>query len=349
MTADKDMAKDDMKSVILQHDTEQNASKTIRGKEKGASILEISENYEGQRIDNFLLTKFKGMPKSHVYKLLRKGEVRVNKKRTKPTYRLKIGDLVRIPPVREEMGSGSGKLSRPSSSAISCLKHSIIYEDESLLVLNKPAGMASHGGSGINFGVIEVLRAARPELSYLELVHRLDRGTSGCLLLAKKRSMLRQLHQLLREGNLSKKYWLLVKGQWTLGRRTVEESLLKNRLLSGERMVKVSAQGKPALTVFRPIQVFGDVSLLEAEIHTGKTHQIRVHAAHLGYPIAGDDKYGDKEFNKFMAANYGLKHIFLHARFLKFYLPNNGKPFEFTANLDEDSDLVLKIAKKHNP
>ena len=337
----KDVGESDMKNVTLQHDAEINESKSIRKKESGVSVLEVNENYEGQRIDNFLLTKFKGMPKSHIYKLLRKGEVRVNKKRTKPTYRLKIGDLVRIPPVREEVESG-GKLSKPSSSAINYLKRSVIYEDESLLVLNKPAGMASHGGSGINFGVIEILRAARPELSYLELVHRLDKGTSGCLLLAKKRSMLRQLHQLLREGKLSKKYWLLVKGQWTLGKKKVEESLLKNRLLSGERMVKISAQGKPAVTVFYPMQIFGDASLLEAEIHTGKTHQIRVHAAHLGCPIAGDDKYGDQEFNKFMAANYGLKRIFLHARFLKFYLPNSGKPFEFTANLDEDLNLVLK-------
>lgn len=304
----------------------------------GVSIFEAEENCDGQRIDNFLLTKLKHMPKSHIYKLLRKGEVRVNKKRVKPIYRLKIGDLVRIPPIREVE---QGYVAKPSLMAMECLKRNIIYEDESLLVLNKPSGMAAHGGSGINFGVIETLRAAFPELSYLELVHRLDRGTSGCLLLAKKRSMLRQLHQLLREGNLSKKYWLLVKGQWALGKKRIEESLLKNRLLSGERMVKISEQGKQAITVFRPIQVFTDVSLLEAEIHTGKTHQIRVHASFLGHPIAGDDKYGDKEFNKFMHS-CGLKRIFLHAKLLKFYLPNIDKTFEFKADLDEDLNLILK-------
>lgn len=319
-------------------------SKALNQNKVGVRTIEATENNADQRVDNFLLARLKHMPKSHIYRLLRKGEVRVNKKRVKPTYRLQIGDLVRIPPVRDfGQGQGRGSTFKPRLSTMNFLAERIIYEDESLLVLNKPSGMATHGGSGINFGVIETLRAARPELPYLELVHRLDRGTSGCLLLAKKRSMLRQLHQLLREGDLSKKYWLLVKGQWVWKReKRVAEALLKNRLLSGERMVKVSDQGKQAVTVFRPIQIFPDASLLEAEIHTGKTHQIRVHAAFLGYPIAGDDKYGDKEFNKLMHLSYGLKRIFLHARAVKFCLQDTGKAFELKANLDEDLNLVLK-------
>jgi 23S rRNA pseudouridine955/2504/2580 synthase len=220
------------------------------------------------------------------------------------------------------------------------LLSSIIYEDDGLIILNKPSGMAAHGGSGINFGVIETLRAAMPQLKHLELIHRLDRGTSGCLMIAKKRSILRQIHALLREGKVIKRYLVLVRGKWQEGTaKTVDLPLAKNQLLSGERMVKVHEEGKSTLTIFRPLQISDKTSLLEAELHTGRTHQIRVHAAAIGYPVAGDDKYGDAEFNSAMK-KFGLNRLFLHAQSVSFTL-ESGKRIDVTAPLDQGLADVL--------
>lgn len=308
-------------------------------------ILTVGSEYTDQRLDNFLLRELKSVPKSHIYKMLRKRTLRVNGKRAKPDYRLQSGDAIRLP--ASLCGEGrkeNANKPKPASSTLQLLQHKIIYEDESLIVLNKPSGMAAHGGSGINFGVIETMRLARPDARYLELVHRLDRETSGCMLLAKKRSMLRILHELLRESGVQKKYLLLVKGKWRGGAKKVEATLRKNQLQSGERMVLVSADGKRAATTFRPLQTFEcdgvRLSLLEAELHTGRTHQIRVHAAHLGFPLAGDEKYGDAEFNKFMR-QHGLRRLFLHAAEIKFRLPNSVAPMIFSASLPDDLAKII--------
>lgn len=315
----------------------QQNDKTIN---KTTNII-ITEDFASQRIDNFLLNKLKNIPKSRIYTMLRKGEVRVNKKRIRPNYRLQPNDEVRIPPFWCDALTPK---KTPSAQAINLLKNNIIFENAGLLVINKPAGMAAHGGSGINFGVIETMRAARPELQNLELVHRLDRDTSGCLMLAKKRSMLRALHQLIREGKIVKRYLALVRGKWTLGTKQVTLPLLKNQLLSGERMVQVSADGKSTLTIFKPQKVFSQASLLAVTLHTGRTHQIRVHAATLGHPIAGDDKYGDKDFNATMRS-LGLKRLFLHAEVLEFTLPD-GTPIRIKANLSSDLAKLLEKLEK---
>lgn len=304
------------------------------------SNVTVGEDYVNQRIDNFLLRELKGIPKSHVYKILRSGEVRVNGKRIKPEHKLCLGDIVRLPPVRKAQQQDISL----SKHAVDSLLQRIIYEDDALIVLNKPSGMASHGGSGLSYGVIEAMRKARPDIRNLELVHRLDRDTSGCMLLAKKRSMLRTLHSYLREGEITKTYLLLVKGKWRGGSKTVDVSLLKNRLSSGERIVKVSDSGKETLTVFYPINIFAKASLVEAHLYTGKTHQIRVHAAHIGHPIAGDDKYGDREFNKEMS-KIGLKRLFLHSAEIKFKLPENNQKVLFTAPLDKDLVEILEKIK----
>lgn len=298
--------------------------------------IKITEDFAGQRIDNFLLHKLKNVPKSRIYKMLRKGEVRVNKKRIAPLYRLQINDILRIPPYWSDH---EPKTSLPRKEQIELLKKSIIYEDDSLLVINKPSGIAAHGGSGINFGAIEIMRAARPDLRTLELVHRLDRDTSGCLVLAKKRSMLRILHALIREGKIKKRYLVLVKGKWQGGEKLVDLPLLKNQLLSGERMVKVTDGGKPSLTLFRPLKVAAQASLLEAELYTGRTHQIRVHAASIGYPVAADEKYGDKKFNAEMKV-LGLKRLFLHAANIEFEIPEK-KKISVEATIDPDLKQFL--------
>ncbi|HFD80552.1 MAG TPA: RluA family pseudouridine synthase, partial [Gammaproteobacteria bacterium] len=246
--------------------------------------VEVSAEQAGQRIDNFLLRVLKGVPKSRIYRLLRKGEVRVNKGRIRPEYRLQAGDTLRIPPVRVAETRGGAPGARPQQA----LADAILYEDDRLLVLNKPAGMAVHGGSGLSFGVIEALRALRPEAPYLELVHRLDRDTSGCLLIAKRRSELRTLHELLRTGALTKRYLLLAEGDWSRGPFRVEAPLRKNQLRGGERVVRVDSTGKAALTRFRFLEGYAGASLMEAELVTGRTHQIRVHAQHAGHPLAGD-------------------------------------------------------------
>lgn len=302
--------------------------------------LIIDEDYAGQRIDNFLFNKLKDIPKSRVYRMLRHGEVRVNKGRIRPSYKLQPNDAIRVPPFWSETNEVEATRGKPGSNLIKLLLDSVIFEDDKILVVNKPTGIASHGGSGINFGVIETLRAARPDLKNLELVHRLDRDTSGSIILAKKRSALRQLHELIRSGEIFKKYILLVRGQWKNGERIVDAPLLKNQLSSGERIVTVKQAGKESVTIFRSIKVGAEKSLLEAELKTGRTHQIRVHAAHIGYPIAGDEKYGDKVFNGEMK-KLGLKRLFLHAKEIRFAWAD-GTKVNLVATLDPELNKIIQ-------
>ncbi len=299
-------------------------------------MVEVDEGSAGQRIDNFLLKTLKGVPKTRIYRILRKGEVRVNKKRIKPDYRLNLGDLVRIPPVTM---SDKPAPARPADRVLKQLTDSILYEDEGLLVLNKPSGLAVHGGSGLAYGVIEGLRALRPEARFLELAHRLDRDTSGCLVIAKKRSVLRAFHELLREGGMDKIYLALVMGRWKGGGKRVDAPLRKNELKSGERVVRVSKDGKPSSTIFTPVTLYKGCSLMRVKLLTGRTHQVRVHAQYSGHPIAGDDKYGDDGFNREMAGQ-GLKRLFLHAAELHFTLPEHGT-VHVEAPLDESLQNLL--------
>ena len=304
-------------------------------------FVEISADYAEQRIDNYLMCQLHGVPKSLVYRIIRKGEVRVNKGRIKPEYRLKQGDRVRIPPVRQAEKKAPGKV---PDSLLKQLESRILFEDKRILILNKPSGLAVHGGSGLSFGLIEVIRELRPNDKSLELVHRLDRDTSGCLIIAKKRSALRRLHEQLREGSMDKRYMTLLKGKWQGRSRWVDAPLLKNVVQSGERLVFVDKKGKEARTQFIPYCVGDVASLMSVKLDTGRTHQIRVHAQHLGFPIAGDDKYGDDEFNR-QLKNKGLKRLFLHAFSLKFHLPDpeTGEdiPISVEAPLDEALVNVL--------
>lgn len=298
--------------------------------------VDISAEQAGQRIDNFLLRFLKGVPKSRVYRILRKGEVRVNRSRTKPDYRLRTGDQVRVPPVRV-----AERISpRPGIGALEQLSAATLYEDQRLLVINKPSGMAVHGGSGLSYGVIEAMRALRPEAVYLELVHRLDRDTSGCLMIAKRRSELRYLHGLLRHGGITKRYLLLVAGDWQIANGVIDAPLRKNQLQGGERLVRVDSQGKEARTRFRLLESYGEASLVEAELETGRTHQIRVHAAYAGHPLAGDDKYGDETFNRSLRLR-GLRRLFLHAHYLAFHDPDNNRDIEVSAPLNKELRRVI--------
>lgn len=308
-------------------------------------FVEISVDQADQRIDNFLMCQLKGIPKSLVYRIIRKGEVRVNKGRIKPEYRIKAGDRVRIPPVRQAETKAPGKA---SDKVLKQIESRIIYEDKRILVLNKPSGLAVHGGSGLRYGVIEALRELRPNDKQLELVHRLDRDTSGCLIIAKKRSALRRLHEQLREGSMDKIYLTLVKGKWKGRSKWVDAPLLKNVIRSGERLVFVDSKGKDARSQFIPYSVSEEASLMTVKLDTGRTHQIRVHAQHIGHPIAGDDKYGDEEFNRNLKGK-GLKRLFLHAFSLKFHLPNTetgeDEPIYVEAPLDEALVNVLDRLK----
>ncbi|TCK18360.1 23S rRNA pseudouridine955/2504/2580 synthase [Thiogranum longum] len=299
--------------------------------------MDINAGQAGQRIDNFLLRVLKGVPKSRIYRLLRKGEVRVNRGRIRADYRLKAGDQVRIPPVRV----AERQAPAPTAGAVEVLANSIIYEDERLLVLDKPAGMAVHGGSGLSYGVIEALRALRPDAPYLELVHRLDRDTSGCLLIAKRRSELRTLHELLRTGDVEKRYLLLARGDWSQGPWKINAPLRKNQMQGGERIVRVDPDGKVALTHFRFLEGYGNASLMEAVLKTGRTHQIRVHAAHAGHPLAGDTKYGDAEFNRELR-KLGLKRLFLHAHFVAFRDKERQREIEVSAPLAPDLRKLIQ-------
>nr|VFJ46382.1 MAG: ribosomal large subunit pseudouridine synthase C [Candidatus Kentron sp. DK] len=300
--------------------------------------LTIDATHAGQRIDNYLITLLKGVPRTHIYRILRRGEVRVNKGRIRQDYRLRGDDVVRIPPLR--LGASSGADTPPADGVLARIQNAILHEDAGLLVLDKPSGMAVHGGSGQRYGIIEALRALRPDAPYLELVHRLDRETSGCLMIAKKRSVLRTLHEALRQHRIDKRYLLLVQGAWQGREEKVEMALRKNTLRSGERMVNQDPEGKPSATYFRPLAVTETASLLEARIVTGRTHQVRVHAASLGYPVAGDDKYGDRAFNREMAQR-GLRRLFLHARALRLWPEVDGERLRVEAPLPRELTQVL--------
>ncbi|MES1982582.1 MAG: RluA family pseudouridine synthase [Pseudomonadota bacterium] len=288
---------------------------------------EIDESSCEQRIDNFLCKHLKGVPHSHIYRILRSGEVRVNKKRVDQTYRLQLGDQLRIPPVRVA--------EEPERDYVPPLEFPVLYEDDALLAIDKPSGVAVHGGSGVSFGVIEQLRSARPQAKFLELVHRLDRETSGILLLAKKRSALTHLHDQMREGRTDKRYLTLVLGKWQNARQHVRLPLYKFNTQDGEKRVMVRADGKESHTVFTLQRAWPGYSLLEAQLKTGRTHQIRVHLAHLDFPIAGDDKYGDFARNRELIKQ-GLKRMFLHAHTIAFTHPLTGEPLSLNAPLPKD-------------
>jgi 23S rRNA pseudouridine955/2504/2580 synthase len=299
--------------------------------------LTIDETGEGQRLDNFLIARLKGVPKSHLYRLVRSGEVRVNSRRVDSGYRLRHGDRVRIPPLRTARRETAGEAPLAGAPA---LEKFILYEDDALIALAKPAGMAVHGGSGISRGVVEQMRLERPQAKFLELAHRLDKETSGILLLAKKRAALLALHALLREGGADKRYLVLVKGAWRDEKRHVKLPLHKFVAESGERRVVVQEGGQAAHTVFRLLRQWADFSLLEAELLTGRTHQIRVHLAHLGYPIAGDDKYGDFALNKALQKR-GLRRMFLHAWRLRLPHPVSGETLALHAPLPQELRAFL--------
>jgi len=305
-------------------------------------LVEVSREDAGQRIDNFLSRHLKGVPRSMIYRILRRGEVRVNSGRIQPRYKVKAGDRVRIPPVRVAARQPAAL----SGSRLADIESRIVFENTRLLVIDKPSGMAVHGGSGISHGIIETLRARRPDAPYLELVHRLDRDTSGCLIIAKRRSALRALHEQLRNGQVTKRYLALVRGRWTGGQRRVTAALEKNRLQGGERVVKVTAGGKSAETVFHPVTVHDVASLLEVDLHTGRTHQIRVHAAHIDYPLAGDTRYGDAEFNRTMKT-LGLRRLFLHAQLLEFTEPASDEVLTVSTPLGDDLKQVLDNLETH--
>ena len=305
-------------------------------------FVEVEPDLDGQRIDNFLRTFLKGVPKSLIYRILRKGEVRVNKKRVKPEYKLVAGDLIRVPPLRV---SETPELPSPKLEKIASLEQHILFEDSHFIVFNKPSGLAVHGGSGLSFGLIEGLRALRPEAKFMELVHRLDRDTSGCILVAKKRSALRHMHEQLRNSQMDKRYHALVAGQWPQNRFKVKAPLQKNILQSGERLVSVSEQGKPSETRYRILQSFDNATLVEASPITGRTHQIRVHCLHAGHPIACDDKYGDAEFDKQMK-RIGLNRLFLHASSLRLMHPKTEETVTFNAPYDEQLTQAVNTLKK---
>lgn len=314
-----------------------------------ARKVEVDEGSDGQRIDNFLLTLLKGAPRTLIYRILRSGEVRLNSGRAKPSDRVATGDVVRIPPLRL---AEAGEQAQAGTGLTRAVETAILYEDEHILVLNKPAGLAVHGGSGVALGVIETLRQARPQAKFLELVHRLDRDTSGCLVVAKKRSALLNLQQQLRGGadgddeGMGKIYLALVKGRWKGRQHRIEAPLQKNTLSSGERMVRVSREGKASITEFEVIERFADCSLVEATLLTGRTHQIRVHCQHAGHPIAGDSKYGDEAFNREIRAR-GLKRMFLHAARLNFSHPADDRAMRMEAPLDSALQGMLDSLHAH--
>ncbi len=298
----------------------------------------VDDASAGQRIDNFLVRVCKGVPKSHIYRILRSGEVRVNSRRVDQTYRVQIGDEVRIPPIRiaEKENAAPVPMGKPFD---------IAYEDDALLVLDKPAGLAVHGGSGVSFGLIEQLRRQRPEAKFLELVHRLDRETSGLLIVAKKRSALTVLHDMMRDGKVQKRYLTLVSGRWLNAQQHIKQPLLKYLLENGERRVSVNREGKPAHSVVRLVRRWVGYSLLEVELKTGRTHQIRVHLTHAGFPLCGDDKYGDFALNKQLEKE-GLGRMFLHAAKLAFRHPLTDQPIELDAPLPAELDGFLAVVEQ---
>jgi 23S rRNA pseudouridine955/2504/2580 synthase len=303
------------------------------------SWVTVDDAGAGQRIDNFLCRVLKGVPKSHVYRILRSGEVRINKGRAGPDRRLEVGDVVRVPPVRTAGPDGNDVLTRARQPEARPFRVPVLFEDDAFLALDKPAGLAVHGGSGISYGLIEQLRAARPEARFLELAHRLDRDTSGVLLVAKQRPALVALHAALRDGAVDKRYQVLVRGKWRDAERRVRASLHKYSTAEGERRVKVDDAGRASETVFRRLATWTHrdppLALLEAELMTGRTHQIRVHLAHIGFALAGDDKYGDFGWNKALPSQ-GLRRMFLHAYRLRMRHPLDGSPIVLESPLPED-------------
>jgi 23S rRNA pseudouridine955/2504/2580 synthase len=309
----------------------------LHGPKSAVERRTITADEAGQRIDNFLMRHFKTVPRSRVYRLLRKGEVRVNRKRVDAEYRIAAGDEVRLPPVRIDADATPG---RPSTSLLELIEKAVIFQDKHLLVLDKPAGVAVHGGSGMSFGVIEALRASRPRET-LELVHRLDRDTSGCLLVARDRATLTSLHALIRNGGMHKTYLALVSGSWQLGTKRIDLPLSTDSRQHGERHVRVAAAGKDSVSVFKPVQFFGPLAtLMEVDIPTGRTHQIRVHASFAGHALLGDDKYGDVKRNAELKLR-GLKRTFLHAQAVAFEWPGSGLPFHVSAPLPVELAAVL--------
>ena len=306
------------------------------GQQQGVSLVEVDQEQAGQRLDNFLLARLKGVPRSWVYRIVRSGEVRVNSARAKPEQRLQAGDRVRVPPVRV----AERESVEPGAGLVQALDSRILYEDAALLVVDKPSGLAVHGGSGLSLGLIEALRAMRPDCRALELAHRLDRDTSGCVMIAKKRSMLRHLHEALREGSITKTYTTLVQGRWPKRLTRVAVALEKNTVRGGERVVRADEAGKASETRFRVLEVYRDATLLEAQPVTGRTHQIRVHAQVSGHPVAGDEKYGEREFNRQMR-EFGLRRLFLHASSVALRLPE-GEPLVISAPLDASLARVLE-------
>ena len=307
-------------------------------------FVTIDEDNFEQRIDNFLLTKLKGVPKSMIYRIVRKGEVRVNKKRIKPEYKLQINDIVRIPPVRVAEKDNRTAPS-PNLTKVSQLEDRILHEDKYLIVLNKPAGIAVHGGSGVDYGVIEGLRSLRPQQKFLELVHRLDKDTSGVLLVAKKRSALKHLHEQLRSKTMQKDYLALVRGEWQASDKVVKAPLLKITLKSGERIVRVNKEGKESETRYKIMQRYDGCTLVKASPVTGRTHQIRVHCQYAGHAIACDDKYSEQQFDDSMRA-LGLDRLFLHAAELQFTHPETDTTMQVSAPLDDILQQTLDKLKR---
>jgi 23S rRNA pseudouridine955/2504/2580 synthase len=305
--------------------------------QSGVRVETVADERSGQRLDNFLATRMKGVPKAAIYRMLRTGQVRVNGKRAQPDTRLAAGDEVRIPPYQALVAGASVP---PSAALRATLAARVLHEDAELLVLDKPSGLAAHGGSGVSLGAIEAMRALRPQLE-IHLVHRLDRDTSGLMLMAKKHSALRRLQALIREGRVEKHYLALVMGEPARERFEVQAALVKNRLRGGERLVEVDAKaGKPSVSRFRVIERFRGAALVDVEILTGRTHQIRVHAAHIGHPLAGDAKYGDEDFNLRMRA-VGLQRLFLHAHRLRFPWGGEGEEIVLSAPLAAELRAVL--------
>jgi 23S rRNA pseudouridine955/2504/2580 synthase len=315
---------------------QENSGGKAASRRAGVRKVRVGPERAGQRIDNFLRSELPGVPRGRVYRLLRRGEVRVNGGRIRAEYRLKEGDEVRIPPAT----ISTGGVAPPASKAAAMLDH-IIYEDKRLLVINKPAGVAVHGGSGVSHGVIELLRHARPDLAELALVHRIDRETSGCLVMAKRRSALRELHERFRRGQVEKNYLALVLGDWQYGEQVIDAPLLVTNRKGGERHVIVSDKGKDARTRVSLSRTYGVYSLLKCEPETGRTHQIRVHLQHAGHPIVGDERYGDPDANGH-AKRLGLARLFLHAQSIAF-ADDSGNELHFTAPLADELERFLTV------
>lgn len=308
-------------------------------------FVEITSEHSDQRIDNYLFTLLKGVPKSRIYRIIRKGEIRINGSRIKPDYKLNEGDKIRIPPVRIAEREA---FILPSKKLQYSLEKNILYEDDALLVLNKPSGLAVHGGSGIKLGLIEALRLIRPKTDYFELVHRIDRETSGCLIVAKKRSSLRYLQEQMRSKRISKVYRALATGKWPRGMRRIDLPLMAFEQKTGEKNVRVNPKGKKSVTIFSVMKRYRNFTLLEALLETGRTHQIRVHAQHIGCPLAGDNKYGLDDINKDIRKS-GLKRMFLHALKIGFSLPC-GKNIFIEAPMPSDlSEHLMELDCRDEP